>query len=158
MENLISIVIPEADIQKVRMDIKDIQTTMGPYFTSLTKGRAKRLTKMADATLPFVEKAAEFASTDPQFNPPFLEVDEMKKDLDAYKQLKPFMTALEQLLDEFKYTISLTGAEAYDQARIYYNSVKYAAKMGVPGAQAIYDELRKRFESQGQRDPKEAQI
>ncbi|TXE10292.1 hypothetical protein [Algoriphagus aquimarinus] len=152
MENLISIVIPEADIIKVRGDIQDIQTTMDPYFTSLTKGRAKRLTKMADGTLPFVEKATEFAISNPQFNPPFLEVEEMKKDLDAYKQLKPFMVALEQLLESFKYTISLTGSEAYDQARIYYNSIKYAAKMGVPGAQAIYDELRKRFEHQG---PKE---
>lgn len=154
MENRISIVIPEEDIQKVKSSLAEIQQIMAPYFASIAKGRAKRMVQMADGTLPFVEKSAEYAVSNPQFNPPFLEVEELKKDLAAFKQLKPFLTALEQLFDEFKDTVALAGSEAYDQARIYYNSVKYAAKMGVNGSEAIYDDLSKRYQSQGQRDNK----
>jgi hypothetical protein len=39
----------------------------------------------------------------------------------------------------------LAGSEAYIAALAYYNSVKQAAKMNVPGARAIYDDLSKRF-------------
>ncbi|RAI86966.1 hypothetical protein [Algoriphagus yeomjeoni] len=151
MENRISISIPPAELQQVRDAFATINTIMGQYFAELSKGKAKHLARMSDGTLPFVQKATEFAESNPQFNPPFLDVVEMRKDLEAYIQLKPFFVAAEQLQDDFTNTSTLAGAEAYDQARIFYNSVKYAAKMGIAGAQALYDELRKRYESQGDR-------
>jgi hypothetical protein len=37
------------------------------------------------------------------------------------------------------------GSEAYQAALIFYNSVKIAASQGIPGAKAVYEELKKRF-------------
>ena len=42
----------------------------------------------------------------------------------------------------------LAGSEADEFARAYYAAVGQAAKMGVPNAQAIYDDLSIRFEAQ----------
>ncbi len=43
-------------------------------------------------------------------------------------------------------TVMETGGESYVNALSYYNSVKQATKMNVPGAKSIYEDLRKRFE------------
>jgi TolA-binding protein len=42
-------------------------------------------------------------------------------------------------------TAMTSGSEAYQAALIFYNSVKMAARQDVPGAKAVYEELRKRF-------------
>jgi hypothetical protein len=39
----------------------------------------------------------------------------------------------------------MAGSEAYVSALSYYNSVKTAAKMNVPGAKIIFEDLSKRF-------------
>ncbi|SEG47641.1 hypothetical protein [Algoriphagus boritolerans] len=152
MENKISIVIPEEVLNEIRECLTRARTLMAPYAQSLTPKQRQKLPKMSDGTEAFVMKSLEFMGSDPQFNPPYIDVAELKKDLDAYFQLKPFDTLAKQLSDEFSDTVMLAGSEAYSVALVYYNTVKMGARMNVPGAKAIYEELRKRFESNGSRD------
>lgn len=151
MENRISIQIPEDVLQEIRECLTRARTLFAPYAQSLTPRDRQKLAKMSDGTEAFVMKVMEFAVTDPQFNPPYMDVAELKKDLDAYFLLKPFDTISNQLSDEFSDTVMMAGSEAYITALTYYNSVKMAARMNVPGAKAIYEELRKRFESNGRK-------
>ncbi|GHU43561.1 hypothetical protein FACS1894190_14190 [Spirochaetia bacterium] len=44
------------------------------------------------------------------------------------------------------------GSKAYQAALVFYSSVKVAAAQDVPGAKAVYDELKTRFPS-GKRKP-----
>ena len=53
---------------------------------------------------------------------------------------------IEQLNRTLEDTIILAGSEAYVASLAYYNSVKQAAKMNVPGALPIQDDLSKRFD------------
>ena len=146
MVNQISIQIPESDLKIIREAFSTIRTMFSKYAQSRTPEQRRRMAKMSDGTEAFVMKVMEFAGTDPQFNPPYMDVAELKKDLDAYFQLKPFDTMANQLANEFSDTVMMSGSEAYISALSYYNSVKMAAKMNVPGAKAIFEELRKRFE------------
>ena len=124
---------------------------MAPYAQSLTPAQRQAKAKMSDGTEAFVMKSLDFMASDPQFNPPYIDVAELKKDVDAYFQLKPFDTLAKQLSDEFSDTVMMAGSEAYTTSLAYYNAVKMGARMNVPGAKAIYEELRKRFEGNGAR-------
>ena len=53
---------------------------------------------------------------------------------------------IEQLNRTLDDTIMLSGSEAYVAALAYYNSVKRAAKINVPGALTIHEDLKKRFD------------
>lgn len=150
-ENVISIVIPPADIQIVKDALATINTTLAPYMLALTPEQRKTIPKMSDGTEPFVAKVMDYATSDPQFAPPYMDVPEMKKDFDAVTQLLPLLRTVDQLEDNLSDTTMMAGSEAYVAALSYYNSVKMAAKMNVPGAKAIYEDLRKRFEKQGPR-------
>jgi hypothetical protein len=111
---------------------------------------------MSDGTEPFVSKVLDFSESDTEFNPPFMDVDELRKDLEVYMQLYPLYIAAKQLANELSDTSMLAGSEAYVASLSYYNSVKMGPKMNVNGAKAIFDTLSKRFEksSSSSEEPK----
>lgn len=144
-ENVISIEIPAADVQAIRDALTTIQTTLAPYVLALTPEQRKTIPKMSDGTEPLVSKVIDYAGTDAQFAPPYMDIPEMKKDFDAVTALLPVLRTIDQLRSNISDTTMMAGSEAYVAALSYYNSVKMATKMNVPGAKAIYDDLAKRF-------------
>jgi hypothetical protein len=152
-ENRISITIPPADLQAVQQALANIQAILAPYVVAMTPEDRKKILKMGDSSEPFVSKVMDYAISDPQFLPPYMQVAEMKKDWEAVVNLLPVFRVLQQLDDNLSDTVMLAGSEAYEAALAYYGSVKMAANMNIPGAKAIYDDLKKRFEGQGRRRP-----
>jgi len=151
--NVISIEIPQAELDTVKAALITIQTTLAPYVLALTPDQRMQLPKMGDSTVPFVSKVMDYATSDPQFTPPYMDVPELKKDFDAVQALLPILRTVDQLEDNINDTTMMAGSEAYIAALSYYNSVKMAAKMNIPGAKAIYDDLKKRFEKKSSASP-----
>jgi hypothetical protein len=151
--NIVSIEIPEEVLTQVKSKENEIAELLKPFLIALTPEQRKVLPKMSDKTVAFVEKVISYAEEAPEFNPPFLNLEELKKDFSATRQLTPVKNALERTYDDISDTVMLSGSEAYTAALIYYNSVKHAAKMGVPGAEAVYNDLKQRFS--GTKHPKE---
>lgn len=144
-DNRIAIQIPEADVTEINAAIETLKTKLQPYLIALTPEDRKLLPKMSDKTIPFVDKALDYAQNSPQFAPQYMNVPEMKIDLDALNTLTEFYRPLEQIISGLDDTMMLSGSEAYIAALSYYNSVKMAAKMNVPAAKPIYDDLKERF-------------
>ncbi|MEP4669133.1 MAG: hypothetical protein ABJZ91_09945, partial [Cyclobacteriaceae bacterium] len=122
-ENVISIEIPPADVQAVKDALATIQTTLAPYVLALTPEQRKTIPKMSDGTEPFVSKVMDYASSDPQFAPPYMDVPEMKKDFDAVTALMPLLRTVDQLKSNLNDTTMMAGSEAFVSALSYYNSV-----------------------------------
>ena len=144
-ENIISEVIPEETITQIKDHLTQCSELLKPYVVALTPDQRSTLPKMSDKTLSFVDKVLVFSAESPQFNPPYLDVDELHKDFDVVTALNPLKNVMEQLYDNTNATIMLAGSEAYMASLIYYHSVKHAAKIAVPGSEAIYDDLKVRF-------------
>ncbi|WP_439475703.1 hypothetical protein [Algoriphagus formosus] len=123
-----------------------MQSILAPYVVALTPDQRRTLPKMSDGTEPFVGKVVEYADSNPQFLPPFVNKEEFDKDWEAVSSLLPLLRLCTQIYDNLSDTTMLAGSEAYVSALSYYNSVKQAAKVNVPDAKAIYEDLRKRFE------------
>jgi hypothetical protein len=154
MDNSISITIPPADLQAVKDMLATINGLLAPYLIALTPEDRRKLLKMGDGSEPFVSKVMDYAVSDPQFLPPFVQIAELKKDWDAVAALLPIFRTVQQLENNLSDTVMLTGSEAFEGSLSYYNSVKLGAKMNVPNAKTIYEDLSKRFEAQGKRKAK----
>ncbi len=144
-ENAVSIQIPAADLKKVLDAFKTIESTLRPYLIALTPEERKQLPKMSDKTVPFVEKTLDYARSNPQFAPSYMSIPELKIDIESVYTFTQLARPIDQLREGLGDTMMLAGSEAYIAALVYYNSVKQAAKMNIPGARAIYDDLSKRF-------------
>jgi hypothetical protein len=152
MSNLISIEIPESVLQSVRAHIAAINSELNPYLPDISPDMLEGLPKMADGREPFVGKALDFAESNPQFNPPYLDVPELRKDLQAYRDLTPIFYELEQITNRVKVAYSAAGSEAYVSALTFYNTVKQAVKVGIAAAKPLVEALRVLFE---RKKPKE---
>jgi hypothetical protein len=144
-ENRVSIIITPEDKTAVNQAIATIREKLLPYLIALTPSERKGLPKMSDKTIPFVNKALNYAVSNPEFMPPYLQLNELNKDVNAVNTLNVFHTQLEQVVTGLDDTMMLAGSEAYIAALSYYNSVKQAAKINVPNAKTIYEDLKERF-------------
>jgi hypothetical protein len=116
-----------------------------PFLVNLTADERRSGLKMGDKSLAFVSKCLEYASAHPNLVPPYLNVAEFQKDHDLREQLLHIIRELNTLVEAVDDTILALGKEEFEQALIFYNSVKQAAKGNVPGTGAIVEDLAERF-------------
>lgn len=145
MDNKVNFTIPAEVLDQAKAKIAELEALIEPYIIELTPNERKRQISVSDGNLPFVEKTLQYTQNNPEFNPAFLDATEFSNDFSVYQSAKPLMNSLKQLHTGIENTVMGSGAEAYTQALTYYNSVKYAHKMGMPDAKDIYDDLRTRF-------------
>ena len=151
VENKVSVQIPAKTLTDVKAKVKEIQTLLKPYLIAMTPEERGAALKMGDATEPFVQKVIDYAKTDPQFLPPYFNVDDIEVDFNATRDLNSVARPLEQIMNGLSDTILLSGSEAFQATLSFYNSVGYASKAKVPGAKSIHDNLKSRFNGQGKK-------
>ncbi len=144
LENYI-IELTEEEQKEVITAINTLKTVLMPKLVDLNNSEIKQLAKMGDKTMAFVEKAIVHMEQNPSLVPTYVDVAECKKDVEGVSMLREFNNSLEQITEMVGESMMLCGSEAYTASLAFYNAVKGAAKAKVPGAEVIYNDLRKRF-------------
>jgi hypothetical protein len=142
-----SLFIPPEVLAQVKNFISQATAMLLPYVSTLTPHERQKVAKMGEKTLSFVEKAYEFAVDNPTLCPPYLDMAAFGIDFNDAHNLWTLTLAIKQLYENVDDTGMMAGSEAYQSALVFYNSVKMAARQDVPGAKAVYEELKKRFPS-----------
>lgn len=145
MDNKIDFSIPEEVVSEVSSKLTDVVKLLKPFLIALTPTERHDLPKMSDGTLPFVQKCLDYCQSHPEFAPAYTNFNALIEDMKVYQQLIPIYRLILPLENKLNDTTMQAGAESYITALSYYNSVKQAAKYDVPGAKAIYEDLKKRF-------------
>ncbi len=144
MENRIDVVLTPESKETIFQACKSAKAGM-PYLTKLSEEERKTLQKVDDGRKPFVQKSLEFATNNAALDPGSDLLRGMQKDIELYAFLSAVEHELHQLLEMVNDTKQLAGSEAYDVARFIYMKAKMNVKMGIPGSQAIADELGKLY-------------
>lgn len=131
---------------QVNNAIATLKAKLSPYLIAITPAERQAVPKMSDGTIPFVEKAMDYAREDAQFLPPYTDLDEVHKDWNAVQALVPMLRDIKQIESNLSDTVMVAGSEAYLGALSYYNSVKNATKWNVADAKIIYEDLKQRFQ------------
>lgn len=152
-ENRISIDLAAAKITAINQAISTLEQEFD-FLIALSAADKRSVSKLGAHSLPYAQRTVEYASTNPEFLPAYVDVGELKKDLDIYTVLSGFYRRLFQIVENLDDTAVLGGSEAAAAISAYYKTVQHAAKMGIPGAKAIYDDLSQRFEAQKARPAK----
>lgn len=145
-ENRISLSFSEVEKQDIVTAIGALAALLAPKLIALDAEDRKSLSKMNDKSIPFVEKVVQYVDSNPEFIPPYVDTAEFKSDFQTFMDLREVLRPVLQIVGNLEDTTTLSGSDAYEVARAYYKSVQLGAKMNVPNAQAIYDDLKPRFE------------
>jgi hypothetical protein len=147
-ENRISIAFTEAEISDINTAIQTLQSKLFPKLIALTKEDKQSVPKIKEKAVPFMEKSLQYMETNPEFIPPYFDKAEVNKDFDGFRTMTNFLRLLAPTISNTEDTAFLCGSESYQGALNYYNSAKQAAKMNVPNAKAIYEDLSIYFDAQ----------
>jgi hypothetical protein len=118
------------------------------FLINLTPEERQALPKMGESKQPFVTKALQYAQSFPQIAPPFISLPELTKDRSLALTLRQFIQLVQPWVQAIEDTEMAVGSEAYVAALAIYNSAGQAAKANVPGAAAIYADLKSHFEQE----------
>lgn len=154
MPNEFSQTIPAPVLQQVQQYLSALKAALAPCLTSLTPKERKTMPRMADKTVAFVTKTADYAASTPAFVPGFVDLAKLTQDVAGVTALTPLRQQFEQLALDTDSTVMLAGSEAYTNSLTIYSNIKFLAKNKQPGAQAAYDDLKERFAGQGLRPKK----
>jgi hypothetical protein len=137
--------IPQDILTQTQTKIQEALTFLTPYLLALTPAERQGMPKMGEKTISFVEKAYDFAKQNPNLVPPYFEMTAFGTDFTDAHGLWALHNLVLQLEEGISDTEMTAGSEAYQAALVFYKSVKMAATQDVPGAKAVYEELKTRF-------------
>jgi hypothetical protein len=127
------------------------QTTLSnlPFLVGLTVDERKSLLAIDVSNKVFTEDAVNAGVNNTALVPSYVLVANMKNDLTLFTQLDEISGLASQLCERLEDTKMLARSEAYQGALTLYRAFGTAADAGVPRADTIADQLKKRFPSNG---------
>lgn len=146
--NRLNITATAAQITAVKTALQTIATNL-PFLIGLTIDERITLPAINVNNKAFTEDAINAAVNNATLIPSYVNVPNMQNDLTLFIQLDELILLVKQLLERLEDTQLLAGSEAYTNALAVYKLIGSASDAGVPGADAIYDQLRQRFAGQG---------
>lgn len=119
------------------------------FLIELSDKETRRLFKMGRKNLDFVHRSLQYAQTNPEYIPTFVNLDEFVKDVNLASYLRTFEKKLKMLFEKVRSTATLAEAEAYQSGRMYYNTAKTAASGGDEAAESVVRDLAIHFKNLG---------
>jgi hypothetical protein len=146
--NKLSVEITQEKDTAVQQLLDSVQGELD-FLIDLSVEDRKRLSKMGRRHVDFVMRGLKHVEGSPQFIPPYMSLEEYRKDVNFSAWLRKVEKRLGEVLDMVKDTAMLTEAEAYQSARLYYKSVKAASEAGNEGAEQVVRDLAVHFKKLG---------
>lgn len=155
LQNQVSFTLEENVRKEALAAITTLENLLKDKLVLMDSDTRKQIPRMGDKSIGFVSKSLEYAQSNPDLVPRYLDVEEMKKDYEGVSSLREISGKVTKLSEMVEDTMALSGSEAYSAALAFYHAIKGAAKALVPGAEIIYDDLRARFPSGSSRGSQE---
>ena len=142
------------DIQEIKAAFATIQAKL-PFLVTLSVEERRKLFKMGDKSLAFVNNSLTVAQSNRDILPSSFDVDEFVRDYQLATTLTELLIGLQQLTEQVDDTLMAVGSEAMSSSLTVYDYVKTAAKK-TPGLKTIAEQLGERFKAMKAKQPKAA--
>lgn len=144
-ENQISLNFEKDELERIQTATKTLRDILLPKLIKLNPEQRKDLAKMGDKTIAFVTKSYEHAKQNATLVPAYLNIEEMRIDIEAVEILRQIFNPLQEIAQDLEDSMMLSGSEAYISALIFYNAIKGSAKSKIGASEQIYNDLSQRF-------------
>ena len=143
-QNITGSLSPE-DMQQIKAALQTIQKKL-PFLITLSTEERRKLFKMGDKSLAFVNNSLTAAQSNPDILPASFDIQEFVRDYQLAATLTELLIALRQLSEQVDDTLLAVGSEAMSSSLTVYDYVKTAAKK-TPGLKRLAEQLGDRFKA-----------
>ena len=143
-DNKISAILTTQDFADVLAAFGTIKTKM-PFLLNLTPAERKALPTLGTERGAMDDAFSSAMAAHPELVPSFVDMAEMAKDRTLWLQLAELLQCSNEVCEGISDTHAIAGSDIYMAYLSFYQNVKQAARRGVVGADAIYQNLRRFF-------------
>lgn len=143
-QNITGTLSPE-DIQEIKAALQIIQEKM-PFLIALTAQERRKLFKMGDKSLAFVNNSVNTAQSNREIFPASFDIEEFIQDYQLATTLSELLILIRQLTEQVDDTLLAVGSEAMINSLTVYKYVKTAAKK-TPSLKTVAELLSDRFKA-----------
>ncbi|WNZ22023.1 hypothetical protein HJG54_03510 [Leptolyngbya sp. NK1-12] len=141
----INTTLTDAELQEIKQAIATIQQKL-PFLITLSAEERKRLYKMGDKRLAFVQNSLSVAQSNRNILPASFDLEGFANDYRLASNLSELLMLLRQLTEQVDDTLMAVSSEAMSSSLTVYDYVKTAAKK-TPGLKAIAEQLGSLFKA-----------
>ena len=152
LDNRISAVLTDADKTAILGAFQIIKDKT-PFRVNLTPEERQSTPTLGTQRGGMDEAFSTAMAAHPELVPSFVDVPEMAKDRTLWLQLGEILQCASEVCEGIEDTHALIGSDIYMAYLSFYQNVRQAARRGVPGADAIYQNLRQFFPRGGGSQP-----
>lgn len=153
--NQISAEVPHEKELEVIQHIKDARASLD-FLVNLNSDQRIRMSKLSRKRVDFVDTSLVYVKANPEYLPAYINMEEFVKDVELKDCLHRIMAELYAFAERVSDTTLQVESEAYRAARLYYKSVKAAAREGTEDAERIARALA--YHHKGQGPPKNGDV
>ncbi|WP_392530350.1 hypothetical protein [Nostoc sp. C117] len=143
-QNIAAALSPQ-DIQEIKAALQTIQQKM-PFLVTLSTEERRKLVKMGDKSLAFVNNSVTAAQSNREILPATFNVEELVRDYQLASALTELLISIQQLTEQVDDTLMAVGSEAMTSSLTVYDYVKTASKK-TPGLKTVAEQLGERFKA-----------
>ncbi|MEH1833094.1 MAG: hypothetical protein V7L29_13685 [Nostoc sp.] len=133
------------DIQEVKAALQTVQQKL-PFLVTLSTEERRKLVKMGDKSLAFVNNSVSAAQSNREILPATFDVEELVRDYQLVAALTELLISIQQLSEQVDDTLMAVGSEAMTSSLTVYDYVKTASKK-TPGLKIVAEQLGERFKA-----------
>jgi hypothetical protein len=145
MNNIHKQSIPQEVLDQARTKIEEAIGLIRPYSVVMTADERASALRVGDKSFTFITKVFAYTKTNPEFIPNYMDIRGFNVDFPDAGGHVDVVSLINQLYNYFDDTKLAARSEAYSASLYYYGNVQQAASVNLPGAKAIYDDLKQYF-------------
>lgn len=149
VQNLVTTHLTADQWAVVDQTIAQLEQALAPLLVAMAADDRRRVVKMGDGSEAFCRKALDVMTENSGLLPRNLDVEEMRRDLDAHDALNARMVRLTRLMEKARDTDTALGSDVMAAALEGYAFLKIAGQG--EGLNSLRRDLGKRFENNGPR-------
>ena len=149
---------PSTEFDDVISELQLVLGILQALIPNLTPAARKRMSGAGTRRYGFIDRTMDYAMEFPQFVPSAFDIAALRKAKVHIEVLRDIQILSEQINKLISDGLLVNGNAAYDQALIYYNSVRELSKRNVPGAKELYEHLNSIFKRKRSADKPETEM
>ena len=157
MSSLNILKIPPCVLFCAKIKLDELEKLLEPYIVALSPNEEKTFIKMDAESMEFLKRSQSYAAGNVQLFPAFRDEALFKKEYFIAQELWTLTRRINHIYNCLYNMGTLAGNNALESAMAFYNTVKIAAKRDIPGAKAIFEDLKLSFRIKNRKRQKPGQ-
>ena len=148
---------PSTEFDDVISELQLVLGILQALIPNLTPAERKRLRGAGTRIYGFIDRTMDYAMEYPEYVPSAFDIAALRRAKVNIEVLRDIQILSEQINKLVADGLLVNGNAAYNQALIYYNSVRELSKRNIPGATELYEHLNSIFKPKRRADRPETE-